>query len=67
MLTTPIMINASVHDQSNMIVYFMSYVPDNYKYSFCLSLIMITISYPYINNLLPYMVAVESLHVCEAY
>ena len=37
-LTTPIMINASVHDQSNMIVYFMSYVPDNYKYSFCLTI-----------------------------
>ena len=41
-LTIPIMIYTSVHDQSNMIVYFMSCVPDNYKYSFCLSILIIT-------------------------
>ena len=52
-LTIPIMIYASVHDQGSMIVYFMSYVPDNHKHSWSLYI-------NYHNNLVPYNVAVES-------
>ena len=52
-LTIHIMIYASVHDRSNMIVYFMSCVPDNHKHSWSLYI-------NYHNNLIPYNVAAES-------